>query len=101
MEAMKRFELRSFIELTRRMELEETVRRRIIEDVVKTDNQLRLVYQMMEQEEQQKEEQQALKRKEESWEKKRAQEKKSRIEGKGDQRRGGVIGNMKEKKGGK
>ena len=73
LEAMERFELRSFIELTRGMELEE----------------------------QQKKEQQALRRKEESWEKKEAQEKKSRIEGtynKG-KRRGGAIGNMEEKRG--
>ena len=63
------------------MELEEIVKRKIIEDVVKPDKQLRLVYQMMEQEEQQKKEQQVLRRKEESWERKKAQEKKSRIKG--------------------
>ena len=65
LKAMERFELRSLIELTRGMELEETVRRKIIEDVVKADKRLRLVYQMIEQEEQQKKEQ-ALRKKREN-----------------------------------
>ena len=47
------------------MEPEETVRKKVVEDVVKADR--RLVHQMIEQEEQ-KDEQRPLRRKEKSWE---------------------------------
>ena len=81
LEAMERFELRSFIELARGIELEETVRKKIIEDVVKAEKRLRLVYHMIKQEKQQKEKQQALRKKEEGWERKEENEWKNRIEG--------------------
>ena len=49
-EAMNRFEITLLMKVVKRMKLEETVRKKIIKDIMSADKQLKSVFWMMEQE---------------------------------------------------